>query len=248
MAAAWLCIRVHMHPSARNRGSRGTGADSTCRPLHASGEVSPVLRLPEPLPDGQLEARGLPCPFLPARPPLPGGDVPQSRQPTLPGLSLQSLVAHRVPLKPYAAPVPRSQSLQDQPTRNLAAFPASHEPDPAVPTPTTTPSARGAVIRQNSDPTSEGPGPGPNPPAWVRPDTEAPPKVRALYRTRREVRSGKEKVEMGGEALFCLHSGGRAGGWAACPGTLSLLLGAREGADAARCWKPQNCWVGIPAS
>lgn len=105
-------------------------------------------------------------------------DVPQSRQSTLSGLSLQSLVAHRVPLKPYAAPVPRSQSLQDQPTRNLAAFPASHDPDPAaVPTPTATPSARGAVIRQNSDPTSEGPGPSPNPPSWVRPDNEAPPKV-----------------------------------------------------------------------
>ncbi|KAM6164022.1 misshapen-like kinase 1 isoform 1-T1 [Rhynchocyon petersi] len=89
----------------------------------------------------------------------------------------KSLVAHRVPLKPYAAPVPRSQSLQDQPTRNLAAFPASHDPDPAIPTPTATPSARGAVIRQNSDPTSEGPGPSPNPPAWVRPDNEAPPKV-----------------------------------------------------------------------
>uniref|UniRef100_A0A8D2CSU9 non-specific serine/threonine protein kinase n=1 Tax=Sciurus vulgaris TaxID=55149 RepID=A0A8D2CSU9_SCIVU len=89
----------------------------------------------------------------------------------------KSLVAHRVPLKPYAAPVPRSQSLQDQPTRNLAAFPASHDPDPAVPTPAATPSARGAVIRQNSDPTSEGPGPGPNPPTWVRPDNEAPPKV-----------------------------------------------------------------------
>lgn len=103
--------------------------------------------------------------------------MPQSRQPTLPGLSPQSLVAHRVPLKPYAAPVPRSQSLQDQPTRNLAAFPASHDPDPAVPAPTATPSARGAVIRQNSDPTSEGPGPSPNPPAWVRPDNEAPPKV-----------------------------------------------------------------------
>ncbi|XP_039080822.1 misshapen-like kinase 1 isoform X8 [Hyaena hyaena] len=89
----------------------------------------------------------------------------------------KSLVAHRVPLKPYAAPVPRSQSLQDQPTRNLAAFPASHEPDPAVPTPPAAPGARGAVIRQNSDPTSEGPGPSPNPPSWVRPDTETPPKV-----------------------------------------------------------------------
>ncbi|XP_047399402.1 misshapen-like kinase 1 isoform X13 [Sciurus carolinensis] len=78
------------------------------------------------------------------------------------------------PVEPQEGP---HKSLQDQPTRNLAAFPASHDPDPAVPTPTATPSARGAVIRQNSDPTSEGPGPGPNPPTWVRPDNEAPPKV-----------------------------------------------------------------------
>ncbi|XP_036123792.1 misshapen-like kinase 1 isoform X9 [Molossus molossus] len=78
------------------------------------------------------------------------------------------------PVEPQEGP---HKSLQDQPTRNLAAFPASHDPDPAAPTPTATPSARGAVIRQNSDPTSEGPGPGPNPPAWVRQDNEAPPKV-----------------------------------------------------------------------
>ncbi|XP_027778401.1 misshapen-like kinase 1 isoform X6 [Marmota flaviventris] len=78
------------------------------------------------------------------------------------------------PVEPQEGP---HKSLQDQPTRNLAAFPASHDPDPAVPTPTATPSARGAVIRQNSDPTSEGPGPSPNPPSWVRPDNEAPPKV-----------------------------------------------------------------------
>lgn len=125
----------------------------------------------------KLEALLAPSPQ--PRPQLTSGGV-QSGQPTLPGLSLQSLVAHRVPLKPYAAPVPRSQSLQDQPTRNLAAFPASHDPDSAAPTPTATPSPRGAVIRQNSDPTSEGPGPSPspNPPAWVRQDNEAPPKVR----------------------------------------------------------------------
>uniref|UniRef100_A0A452QJ45 non-specific serine/threonine protein kinase n=1 Tax=Ursus americanus TaxID=9643 RepID=A0A452QJ45_URSAM len=78
-------------------------------------------------------------------------------------------------------PVPRSQSLQDQPTRNLAAFPASHEPDPAVPTPT------------NSDPTSEGPGPSPNPPAWVRPDPEAPPKVRAVLWDQERAREQKEE-------------------------------------------------------
>ncbi|XP_077749132.1 misshapen-like kinase 1 isoform X11 [Canis aureus] len=119
-----------------------------------------------------------PLPQAAPGPPGPLSQTPPMQRPVEPQEGPhKSLVAHRVPLKPYAAPVPRSQSLQDQPTRNLAAFPASHEPDPAVPTPTTTPSARGAVIRQNSDPTSEGPGPGPNPPAWVRPDTEAPPKV-----------------------------------------------------------------------
>ncbi|XP_036624555.1 misshapen-like kinase 1 isoform X7 [Trichosurus vulpecula] len=89
----------------------------------------------------------------------------------------KSLVAHRVPLKPYAAPVPRSQSLQDQPTRNLAAFPAAHEPDSTAPPPTATPASRGPIIRQNSDPTSEGPGPTPAPPPWNRADSEAPPKV-----------------------------------------------------------------------
>ncbi|XP_032287716.1 misshapen-like kinase 1 isoform X5 [Phoca vitulina] len=119
-----------------------------------------------------------PLPQATPGPPGPLSQTPPMQRPVEPQEGPhKSLVAHRVPLKPYAAPVPRSQSLQDQPTRNLAAFPASREPDPAVPTPTATPSARGAVIRQNSDPTSEGPGPSPNPPAWVRPDPEAPPKV-----------------------------------------------------------------------
>ncbi|XP_001918402.1 misshapen-like kinase 1 isoform X46 [Equus przewalskii] len=119
-----------------------------------------------------------PVPQASPGPPGPLSQTPPMQRPVEPQEGPhKSLVAHRVPLKPYAAPVPRSQSLQDQPTRNLAAFPASHDPDPAVPTPTATPSARGAVIRQNSDPTSEGPGPSPNPPAWVRPDNEAPPKV-----------------------------------------------------------------------
>uniref|UniRef100_A0A6I8NQM8 non-specific serine/threonine protein kinase n=1 Tax=Ornithorhynchus anatinus TaxID=9258 RepID=A0A6I8NQM8_ORNAN len=117
----------------------------------------------------------------PAQPPVgpPGStsQTPPMQRPVEPQEGPhKSLVAHRVPLKPYAAPVPRSQSLQDQPTRNLAAFPAH---DPAGPPP-----ARGAVIRQNSDPTSEGPGPGPAPPPqpWARsdPNSEAPPKVSSL--------------------------------------------------------------------
>ncbi|XP_016056485.1 PREDICTED: misshapen-like kinase 1 isoform X3 [Miniopterus natalensis] len=119
-----------------------------------------------------------PIPQASPGPPGPLSQTPPMQRPVEPQEGPhKSLVAHRVPLKPYAAPVPRSQSLQDQPTRNLAAFPASHDPDSAAPTPTAAPSARGAVIRQNSDPTSEGPGPSPNPPAWVRQDNEAPPKV-----------------------------------------------------------------------
>ncbi|KAM8817499.1 misshapen-like kinase 1 isoform 5-T5 [Rhynchonycteris naso] len=119
-----------------------------------------------------------PIPQASPGPPGPLSQTPPMQRPVEPQEGPhKSLVAHRVPLKPYAAPVPRSQSLQDQPTRNLAAFPASHDPDPAAPTPTATPSARGAIIRQNSDPTSEGPGTSPNPPAWVRQDNEAPPKV-----------------------------------------------------------------------
>ncbi|XP_037664223.1 misshapen-like kinase 1 isoform X5 [Choloepus didactylus] len=119
-----------------------------------------------------------PIPQASPGPPGPLSQTPPMQRPVEPQEGPhKSLVAHRVPLKPYAAPVPRSQSLQDQPTRNLAAFPAAHDPDTATPSPAATPSARGAVIRQNSDPTSEGPGPSPNPPAWVRPDNEAPPKV-----------------------------------------------------------------------
>ncbi|XP_026985937.1 misshapen-like kinase 1 isoform X3 [Sagmatias obliquidens] len=102
----------------------------------------------------------------------PEPPVPQA-SPGPPGPLSQTPPMQR-PVEPQEGP---HKSLQDQPTRNLAAFPASHDPDPAVPAPTATPSARGGVVRQNSDPTSEGPGPSPNPPAWVRPDNEAPPKV-----------------------------------------------------------------------
>ncbi|XP_024420385.2 misshapen-like kinase 1 isoform X9 [Desmodus rotundus] len=109
----------------------------------------------------------------------PGGTGPEPPMPQAspgpPGPLSQTPPMQR-PVEPQEGP---HKSLQDQPTRNLAAFPASHDPDSAAPTPTATPSPRGAVIRQNSDPTSEGPGPSPspNPPAWVRQDNEAPPKV-----------------------------------------------------------------------
>ncbi|XP_016043464.2 misshapen-like kinase 1 isoform X11 [Erinaceus europaeus] len=113
-------------------------------------------------------------PLAKTKPNSAGPDPPTPQaSPGPPGPLSQTPPMQR-PVEPQEGP---HKSLQDQPTRNLAAFPASHDPDPAVPTPTTTPSTRGAVIRQNSDPTSEGPGPSPNPPAWVRPDNEAPPKV-----------------------------------------------------------------------
>ncbi|XP_066219415.1 misshapen-like kinase 1 isoform X9 [Saccopteryx leptura] len=102
----------------------------------------------------------------------PEPPIPQA-SPGPPGPLSQTPPMQR-PVEPQEGP---HKSLQDQPTRNLAAFPASHDPDPAAPIPTATPSARGAIIRQNSDPTSEGPGTSPNPPAWVRQENEAPPKV-----------------------------------------------------------------------
>uniref|UniRef100_A0A3P8PSV1 non-specific serine/threonine protein kinase n=1 Tax=Astatotilapia calliptera TaxID=8154 RepID=A0A3P8PSV1_ASTCA len=92
----------------------------------------------------------------------------------------QGKMAHLVPLKPYAAPVPRSQSLCDQPTKTMSAFPTQ---DPSL-TPTPRPIHSRELVRQNSDPTSETQAPqahqiredrGP----WIRlPDVELPPKVR----------------------------------------------------------------------
>uniref|UniRef100_A0A670ZGZ8 non-specific serine/threonine protein kinase n=1 Tax=Pseudonaja textilis TaxID=8673 RepID=A0A670ZGZ8_PSETE len=84
----------------------------------------------------------------------------------------KSHLAHRVPLKPYAAPVPRSQSLQDQPGKNMAAFPVhdSASSSSSSSSSSAPPPPRGAMIRQNSDPTSEGggssssPSPSPLPP------------------------------------------------------------------------------------
>uniref|UniRef100_A0A673C8T3 non-specific serine/threonine protein kinase n=1 Tax=Sphaeramia orbicularis TaxID=375764 RepID=A0A673C8T3_9TELE len=84
---------------------------------------------------------------------------------------------------PYAAPVPRSQSLCDQPTKTMSAFPTQ---DPSL-TPTPRPIHSRELVRQNSDPTSENPAPqmhqiredrGP----WIRlPDVELPPKDHGLF-------------------------------------------------------------------
>uniref|UniRef100_A0A8C3AYY2 non-specific serine/threonine protein kinase n=1 Tax=Cyclopterus lumpus TaxID=8103 RepID=A0A8C3AYY2_CYCLU len=93
----------------------------------------------------------------------------------------QGKMAHLVPLKPYAAPVPRSQSLCDQPTKTMSAFPTQ---DPSL-TPTPRPIHSRELVRQNSDPTSETPAPqahqmGEDRGPWIRlPDVELPPKVRS---------------------------------------------------------------------
>uniref|UniRef100_A0A803TK54 non-specific serine/threonine protein kinase n=1 Tax=Anolis carolinensis TaxID=28377 RepID=A0A803TK54_ANOCA len=92
----------------------------------------------------------------------PASQTPPMQRPVEPQ---EGHLAHRVPLKPYAAPVPRSQSLQDQPTKNMAAFPV-HDSSSS-----------------NSDPTSEGPAPQPSRPSaeqrgpWVKMEAEPPPKV-----------------------------------------------------------------------
>uniref|UniRef100_A0A8C7IYG7 non-specific serine/threonine protein kinase n=1 Tax=Oncorhynchus kisutch TaxID=8019 RepID=A0A8C7IYG7_ONCKI len=90
----------------------------------------------------------------------------------------QGKMAHLVPLKPYAAPVPRSQSLCDQPTKTMSAFPTQ---DPS-PTPTPRPVHSRELVRQNSDPTSESPAPQPRTREdrgpWIRlPEMEQPPKI-----------------------------------------------------------------------
>uniref|UniRef100_A0A8C5BSJ3 non-specific serine/threonine protein kinase n=1 Tax=Gadus morhua TaxID=8049 RepID=A0A8C5BSJ3_GADMO len=94
--------------------------------------------------------------------------------------ALRFQMAHLVPLKPYAAPVPRSQSLCDQPTKTMSAFPTQ---DPSL-APSPRPTHSRELVRQNSDPTSENPGPLAHHPIredrgpWIRlPDVELPPKI-----------------------------------------------------------------------
>uniref|UniRef100_A0AAR2KWD3 non-specific serine/threonine protein kinase n=1 Tax=Pygocentrus nattereri TaxID=42514 RepID=A0AAR2KWD3_PYGNA len=111
-------------------------------------------------------------------------------------------MAHLVPLKPYAAPVPRSQSLCDQPTKTMSAFPTQ---DPS-PTPTPRPLHSRELVRQNSDPTSESPAPQQRPlrddhGPWIRlPEIEQPPKVRVIYKYISLVCSGIHVV-----LSFCVY-------------------------------------------
>ncbi|XP_039180750.1 misshapen-like kinase 1 isoform X6 [Crotalus tigris] len=70
------------------------------------------------------------------------------------------------------------KSLQDQPSKNMAAFPVHDSASSSAPPP-----PRGGMIRQNSDPTSEGPAPQPSRPTadqrgpWVKMDPDGPPQV-----------------------------------------------------------------------
>ncbi|XP_062994151.1 misshapen-like kinase 1 isoform X9 [Elgaria multicarinata webbii] len=102
-------------------------------------------------------------------------------QPRSESVSLSSSPASQTP--PMQRPVEpqegQHKSLQDQPSKNMAAFPvhdsASSSSAPSPP--------RAGMIRQNSDPTSEGPAPQPSRPTaeqrgpWVKLDPEPPPKV-----------------------------------------------------------------------
>lgn len=155
-------------------------------PLSPSLFFFPPLHLPRLLlwtPPGPSSSNKptLHSPLTPAAvPPLPPPPPPTLS----PHLALtpptQFQMAHLVPLKPYAAPVPRSQSLCDQPTKTMSAFPTQ---DPS-PTPTPRPMHSRELVRQNSDPTSESPGPQQRPVRdehgpWIRlPEIEPPPKVR----------------------------------------------------------------------
>uniref|UniRef100_A0A8C1R0K7 non-specific serine/threonine protein kinase n=1 Tax=Cyprinus carpio TaxID=7962 RepID=A0A8C1R0K7_CYPCA len=105
--------------------------------------------------------------------------ISQSGAAQTPPMQRPFQMAHLVPLKPYAAPVPRSQSLCDQPTKTMSAFPTQ---DPS-PTPTPRPLHSRELVRQNSDPTSETPAPQSQPMRddrgpWIRlPEIEQPPKI-----------------------------------------------------------------------
>ncbi|XP_044273128.1 misshapen-like kinase 1 isoform X3 [Varanus komodoensis] len=146
--------------------------------LSKQNAASPVAKAkPGPGPEPAPQPRAEPAPHAPS----PASQTPPMQRPVEPQEGQhKSHLAHRVPLKPYAAPVPRSQSLQDQPSKNMAAFPVHDAAATAAATPSP---PRVGMIRQNSDPTSEGPAPPPSRPAgeqrgpWVKMDPEPPPKV-----------------------------------------------------------------------
>uniref|UniRef100_A0AAR2JG59 Mitogen-activated protein kinase kinase kinase kinase n=1 Tax=Pygocentrus nattereri TaxID=42514 RepID=A0AAR2JG59_PYGNA len=98
--------------------------------------------------------------------------------------------------------LPRSQSLCDQPTKTMSAFPTQ---DPS-PTPTPRPLHSRELVRQNSDPTSESPAPQQRPlrddhGPWIRlPEIEQPPKVRVIYKYISLVCSGIHVV-----LSFCVY-------------------------------------------
>ncbi|XP_053219090.1 misshapen-like kinase 1 isoform X5 [Podarcis raffonei] len=156
--------------------------------MNKQNSASPVAKTklggpgPESAPQSRSESVSLNSSPASQTPPMQRPVEPQEGQ-------HKSHLAHRVPLKPYAAPVPRSQSLQDQPSKNMAAFPVHDSSSSSAASSASSSSApsppRAGMIRQNSDPTSEGPAPPPSRPTtaaeqrgpWVRMDPEAPPKV-----------------------------------------------------------------------
>ncbi|KAK9398436.1 misshapen-like kinase 1 [Crotalus adamanteus] len=144
------CVNRENSPSLAAKAKLGgTGQDAAAQPCAEPGSVASSSQTP----------------------PMQRPVEPQEGQ-------HKSHLAHRVPLKPYAAPVPRSQSLQDQPSKNMAAFPVHDSASSSAPPP-----PRGGMIRQNSDPTSEGPAPQPSRPTadqrgpWVKMDPDGPPQV-----------------------------------------------------------------------
>ncbi|XP_053115418.1 misshapen-like kinase 1 isoform X3 [Hemicordylus capensis] len=119
-----------------------------------------------------------------------GGSGPEAApQPRPESVSLNSSPASQTPpmmQRPVEPQEGQHKSLQDQPSKNMAAFPvhdsttssSSSSSAAAAPSP-----PRAGMIRQNSDPTSEGPAPQPSRPTaeqrgpWVKMDADAPPKV-----------------------------------------------------------------------
>ncbi|XP_059573796.1 misshapen-like kinase 1 isoform X2 [Alligator mississippiensis] len=133
----------HAFLSALQRQHQQGAPPASARPgqgderARLSKQSSPVA----PAGAGSMPEAPLPPGLTPAAqtPPMQRPVEPQEGQ-------HKSHVAHRVPLKPYGAPVPRSQSLQEPPARvGGGGFPAA-PPAPAPP--------RAPLARQSSDPTA----------------------------------------------------------------------------------------------
>ncbi|XP_070583775.1 misshapen-like kinase 1 isoform X3 [Erythrolamprus reginae] len=116
-----------------------------------------------------------PSPAAKAKLGAPGPDA--APQPCAESGSLTSSSQTPPMQRPVEPQEGQHKSLQDQPSKDMAAFPVHDSASSAPPPP------RGGMIRQNSDPTSEGPAPQPSRPnadqrgPWVKMDPNAPPQV-----------------------------------------------------------------------